>query len=109
MVVVVAAAAAGAGAASEGSSGVRSGRVCLKVAASLSSLGLWSSCRSARNETRKGGKVERKKGGEKGQLFEKCLIIDMKRRSVRKRSLREHTAHRIQLWLCLKPKIDVII
>lgn len=51
-------------AASEGSSGVRSGRVCLKVAASLSSLGLCSCCRSAgdqRRETERGSGVG---GGE---------------------------------------------
>lgn len=55
-------------AASEGSSGVRSGRVCLKVAASLSSLGLCSCCRSAGDQRRE---TERGSGGGRKSIRKK--------------------------------------
>lgn len=57
-------------AASEASSGVRSGRVCLKVAASLSSLGLSSCCRSARG-TRDGKMDREERRGKEGQSIRK--------------------------------------
>lgn len=53
-------------AASEDSSGVRSGRVCLKVAASLSSLGVWSCCRSERDGKTEDGEGRVKGGGGGG-------------------------------------------